>query len=196
MFGYRQRIHSVLRTLLLPRVPFARALDFGSGDGWFASQFLQEGLLADVTPVDTFPRKQCYVSPMIYSGDRLPFADLSFDLTYCIDVLHHCSDPLGTLRDVLRCSKSYVAIKDHTYRSLAGRLFLCLLDEIGNRRFGVQSLYKYQQEWQWFPCFECEGFVLEELVYPAACHSKPLGWVTDDLHFIALWKRERLPQPS
>jgi SAM-dependent methyltransferase len=192
MYGYRSPIYSIVRSLLLPRGPFTQALDFGSGDGWFALKLVQDQVVGNVVPVDIQSRRRCYVPPLLYSGTRLPFQDRSFELTYCIDVLHHCHEPLETLRDVLRCSNNYVLIKDHTCRSRADRLLLCFMDEVGNRIHSVHSPYHYQRGWEWFPHVEVEGFVLEELIHPAPCHPKPLGWLTDHVQFIALWRR-RVP---
>jgi SAM-dependent methyltransferase len=189
-YGYRWAIYSMLSSLLLPRQPFADALDFGSGDGWFAFQLAQDRVVEKVVPVDVQARRQCYMPPLLYSGTRLPFHDLAFDLVYCIDVLHHCEDPLATLRELLRCCRTYCVIKDHTYRSRLDHLWLCVMDEIGNRIHGVHSPYHYQRGWEWFPHVQAAGFVLEELIYPAPCHPKPLGWLTDHVQFIALWRRE------
>jgi hypothetical protein len=63
------------------------------------------------------------------------------------------------------------------------------MDEIGNRRFGVDSVYQYQREWEWLPVIEAAGFVLETLVHPAPCHEGLLGWATNGLQFVGLWRR-------
>jgi SAM-dependent methyltransferase len=192
---YRRRILTLLHSLLEPYLPLASALDFGSGDGWFARSVHENGIATKIRPVDVQRRLRCVTEPQLYDGRRLPFADRSFELVYSIDVLHHCPDPRASLRDALRCAGRYFLLKDHTYRTLGGRLTLCLLDEIGNRRFGVPSLYKYQHRWEWSGWIEAEGFVLERLVHPAACHTGPLGWATNALQFIALWRRQGSSSP-
>jgi SAM-dependent methyltransferase len=188
--AYRRRILKMLRPLLAPHVPFARALDYGSGDGLFARLFEDEQIARDIVPVDVQPRKRCHVDPVIYDGRQLPFDDRSFDLVYAMDVLHHCDDPRASLRDLARCSANFVLLKDHTYQRPLGRLTLGVLDEIGNRRFGIPCRYHYQRGWQWSEWLAEEGFVLEHMCHPAGCHAGPIGRWLNRLEFIALWRRE------
>jgi SAM-dependent methyltransferase len=187
---YRRGIFAILKPLLSSKQPIATALDFGSGDGWFAQQFVTEGLLANVTAVDVHDREHFLVRPVIFDGRRLPFSDRSFDLVYAVDVLHHCEDPRASLREMIRCSARFLVIKDHTYRNILGRLSLGILDEIGNRRFGIPSLYHYQRAWEWFPWIEQAGFKLRTLVHPAPCHGGIYGWASNHLHFVAVWERQ------
>src|SRR6266481_3095614 len=139
MTRYRQRILEKINELVEPLGPLETALDFGSGDGFFASQWQKGRTVRSVTAVDVVERKTSLVIPTLYDGGRLPFMDDSFDLAYAIDVLHHCDDPAMALRDLARCSRKYLLIKDHTYQSIIGELTLGLFDEIGNRRFGIPS---------------------------------------------------------
>ena len=187
--SYRQRVHGLLRSILEPHLPVERALDFGGGDGWFASRFQEDGWAKHVASVDVTPRKRSFTEVRLYDGGRLPFEDRSFDLVSCIDALHHCEDPRESLEDVLRCTGQLLLLKDHTYRSRAGYLTLAALDEIGNRRFRVTSRYRYQRGWDWLPLIEDEGFERLSLLHPAYCHAGPLGWASNSLQFVGLWRR-------
>jgi SAM-dependent methyltransferase len=189
MLGYRQRILEVCATILSNRVSPTRALDFGSGDGWFAASFLQRGLVSEVIPVDILRRQSTIVEPILYSGDGLPFEDRSFEFAYCIDTLHHCTNPIRSLKELMRCARRYILIKDHTYSTFAEKLTLCLLDEIGNRRHGVKSPYHYQKSWEWDAIIEDEGFERECMVYPAHCHPRVLQPVLSRMQYVALWRR-------
>ncbi len=189
MNPYRQRIVPMLRDLLQQRAPAGRTLDFGSGDGWFAKQMGDSGMVRELVPVDVQARLDSFVEPLLYDGIRLPFEDRSFDLVYSVDVLHHCPDPLGSLRDLARCSDRLLLLKDHTWRTRFGKLTLAVLDELGNRKFGIPCLYKYQRRWDWFPVIESEGFRLVGLIHPAACHVGVMGYCTNSLQFVALWER-------
>lgn len=186
---YRRRVFALLRDVLQPYAPVARLLDFGAGDGWFAHIFRESKLAKEVLAVDVRPRKTCFVPTLPYDGQRLPFADRAFEMVTSIDVLHHCPEPLASLREALRCCGRYFLIKDHTYRGLTGKLALCLLDEVGNRRFGVPSPYHYQRAFEWSSCLEKAGFELKRLIHPAPCHKGMLGWSTNSLQMIALWQR-------
>lgn len=189
MNAYRRNILAMARPLLSQHVPFDRALDFGCGDGLFARLFEDEQIARQVVPVDVMRRGRRWVDPVLYDGQRLPFADRSFPLVYAMDVLHHCRDPRAALKEMLRCATDCVLIKDHTYRTLPGRLLLCLLDEVGNRRFGVPSLYRYQRGWEWLPWLEQEGFIRDRLVCPATCHTRGPERFFNRFQFLGLWRR-------
>jgi SAM-dependent methyltransferase len=188
--AYRQHVLTAICQLLAARPRVARALDFGCGDGWFAREMKHAGVASTIVGVDVKIWPGLIRPPVLFDGERLPFSDQAFDLTYAIDVLHHCPEPERALREVLRCTGRYFLIKDHSYRSMLGWCTLTLFDEIGNRRFGVPSVYHYQREWSWNRHLEAGGFALEQLVHPAPCHSGLLGRWTNHLQFIALWRRE------
>jgi SAM-dependent methyltransferase len=190
--AYRGQVLELLESLLKPIGPFTRVLDFGSGDGWFAEMFRQEKIATEIIAVDVCRRRQSLSEPLLYDGKRLPFDDRSFELTYSIDVLHHCDNPRASLKDLLRCTDKYILLKDHIYQRFSGNIALRIMDELGNRRFGIASLYRYQYRWDWVPWIEEEGFVLQRLIHPAACHAGLLGWVTNSLQFVGLWKRKAL----
>lgn len=190
MSAYRTNVWALVRPLLEPLRPLDRALDFGSGDGWFTARVSESGVAREVVPVDVLRRRRSLVEPMLYDGARLPFADRSFDLAFAIDVLHHCPDPAASLRDLARCAGRYLLLKDHTHRTAFGRLALAVLDEIGNRRFGVRSRYRYQRRWEWLPLIEEAGFRRRALIHPARCESRPpVSWFSARLQFVGLWER-------
>ena len=189
MNPYRQRIWATLRELLVPCGRLERVLDFGSGDGWFLQQMLSQGVAREVVGIDVQDRPAALVKPLLYDGQTLPFEDRSFDLVFSADVLHHCPRPQLQLQELLRTSKQYLLLKDHTYRDRLGWLALCGMDEIGNRKFGVPSRYQYQRGWEWLEWIEAAGFAPVSLIHPARCHRGVLGALTNSLQFIGLWKR-------
>lgn len=189
MSAYRKNVLSLLQKILASTRPVARALDFGAGDGWFAAQLSQAGCFASLCAIDVQRRPNALFAPIsYYDGSRLPFADREFDLTYAVDVLHHCRDPRLALGDVLRCTRRHFVIKDHTYAGVLGYVALCALDEIGNRRFGIPSRYAYQRGWEWFSFLAERGFELVRLIHPAVCHTGILR-KTNGLQFVAHFTR-------
>jgi SAM-dependent methyltransferase len=174
---------------MMAPLPVARVLDFGSGDGYFASETSRLPQVTQLVPVDVVARPGSHVAPLLYDGARLPFADASFDLAYAVDVLHHCPDPLAAIDDMARCSSRYLLIKDHTYATAIGRWTLAVLDELGNRRFGIPSPYRYQQDWRWVEHIESRGWRRIELIPSLECHSGLLGLATNRLQWIGLWER-------
>ncbi len=89
----------------------ARLLEIGCGMGTDLLQFARGG--ARCTGVDLTPRSveitrhrfRLYDMPgdfLITDGERLPFADESFDVVYSNGVLHHTPDTAGAIREVHR----------------------------------------------------------------------------------------------
>lgn len=194
--AYRRNVFRHLTEVLAPVAPVERALDFGCGDGWFARELGRSGLARRVVAVEVLRRRRRrLVEPVLYDGRRLPFADRSFDLVYAVDVLHHTPDPPAALRELLRCCRSHFVLKDHTHRSRLGRWTLALLDEVGNRRFGVSSLYNYQRDWEWLPVIEDAGLTLAELRHPVVVERRPvLSWFVNEFQFVGRWRRR--PEPG
>jgi SAM-dependent methyltransferase len=188
--AYRPRVHALLASLLRAEAPLARVLDFGAGDGWYGERLLRAGLAVEIEAVDVAPRAAPVRPVRLYDGVRLPYDDRSFDLALAVDVLHHCAEPLASLADLARCSARLLLLKDHVHHRRAGALALALLDELGNRRFGIPSPRHYQAAWEWLPAIAALGWRLERLIHPARCHRGPLGWATNHLQFVALWRRE------
>jgi SAM-dependent methyltransferase len=44
------------------------------------------------------------------AADRLPFADRSFDLVTCWELLHHLDDPVATIREMLRVTRRRIVM--------------------------------------------------------------------------------------
>lgn len=104
--------------LLLDRFvrPGMRVLEVGAGKCWAAQHLVPRGcdyvgtdLLADANiglgrgslyegRVGAFPRVQA-------DGERLPFADRSFDLVFCLAALHHAVDFGAMVREMARVAR-------------------------------------------------------------------------------------------
>lgn len=189
MNPYRRRILDELVPWCRLFAPVDRWLDFGSGDGFFAQQIAAKGLAREVVPVDVLRRERVLVEPVMYDGVTLPFEDRSFDVASAFDVLHHTPEPEASLREILRCTSRYFLIKDHTYRTRLGWLALGVLDEIGNRKFGVPSNYHYQRRFAWDEVLERAGFARRIHLHPMAVNRGPVGLATNGLQFLSLWER-------
>lgn len=124
----------VMDHYLAKRVSFIRqhvapgkALDVGCGTGVLAAKLSDEGY--DVTCVDPFrgmlrfvkQRKQDLNAVHAF-GEHLPFADNSFDLTYCVAVMHHVAAEDAVRETVLEMTRvtrpgGHVLIWDHNPRN-------------------------------------------------------------------------------
>lgn len=187
--AYRDHVLSELRRALQLAGPLESALDFGSGDGYFCHHLTEGGAVRRISPVDVVQRRHSLVRPQLYDGVRLPFADRSFDLCYAVDVVHHCPDPRAALAEMLRCTRRWLLLKDHNCDGVLGHATLALLDELGNRRFGIASPGRYQRHWAWATWLESQGLRRVHWQHPAPCHSGLLGRLTNGLQFVGLWCR-------
>ena len=187
--GYRERTYAMVRDTMRALGPVATAVDVGAGEGWYAQHLMDDGVVARITPVEVQRRALTLVEPVLYDGARLPFDDRAVDLVYAVDVVHHAGDPLALLADMARISRKWLVLKDHTYASVFGKTTLSLLDELGNRRFGIPSPGRYQHAWDWLPGLEAAGFVPRAMIHPAPCHTGLLGSLTNRLQFVAAFER-------
>ncbi|WP_313283134.1 methyltransferase domain-containing protein [Delftia tsuruhatensis] len=187
---YRQQILNILKNQLsiaqLP--PNISILDFGAGDGWFASQISKWHPESELRAIDIKKREEThYIVEIVKTKDLSKISDHSVDLVYAIDVLHHCEDPIDTLINLARISKNYLLIKDHVAFSSLDHLTLGILDEIGNRKFGIPSNYHYQRRWEWECILRENNWKTASKIWPAPCHSGLLGKLTNRLQYSALY---------
>lgn len=187
--GYRDRTYAMVRDTMRALGPVATAVDVGAGEGWYAKHLMDDGVVARITPVEVQRRALTLVEPVLYDGVRLPFADRAVELVYAVDVVHHAGDPFALLDDMARIASRWLVLKDHTYASWFGKTTLAILDELGNRRFGIPSPGRYQHAWDWLPRLKAAGFVPRTMTHPAPCHTGVLGSLTNRLQFVAAFER-------
>lgn len=107
--------------------PGSKVLDVGCGTGVIAKRLAAMGY--DVTGMDPFDGMLAYLrqrAPEITAvqgrGEAMPFADNTFDLAYCVAVMHHVADPVDvhdTLKEMVRVTKpgAHILIWDHNPRN-------------------------------------------------------------------------------
>lgn len=187
--GYRRRIWREMRGLLAGLTPMTQILDVGAGDGWFACSIEGTGACDVVTAIDVMARPEPYHRVETYDGDLLPYPDAAYDLVYAVDVVHHAEEPAKLLVQMARCTRRYLLLKDHTWRTKLGWLTLAARDEFGNRRFGVRCVYRYQRGWEWDVVLQRSRLKRVQLIYPLKCHVGPLGRLANTSEFLSLWER-------
>jgi len=153
---------SMLRTMLNPvRFGFFRsalmdqmridpigrtALDVGCGGGLLAEEFARLGL--SVTGIDPSrssllaARKHAANSGLTIKylagrGESLPFADESYDIVFCCDVLEHVDNPDKVIAEIARVLKQ-------------DGVFLC--DTINRTWRSKVAIIKLFQQWSWTRC--------------------------------------------
>ena len=102
-------------------------LDLGCGTGSFAERVTDAGYL--VTALDpsrgmlrVLTRRRADIPAVAAEGGRLPFADNTFAVTYCIAVMHHVAAPDAvrqTLTEMVRVTRpgGHILVWDHNPRN-------------------------------------------------------------------------------
>ena len=107
----RQRGRVIVRWMRPCLEPGQRIVDVGAGTGNVTELLRQRGW--QVTPLDvddlTFVDG---MAPVLYDGDRMPFAPDTFDVALLSTVLHHTPDPGSVLREAARVASRVIVIED------------------------------------------------------------------------------------
>jgi 2-polyprenyl-6-hydroxyphenyl methylase/3-demethylubiquinone-9 3-methyltransferase len=139
-FGYMRRV--LTEELHLAPVGL-RALDIGCGGGLLAEEFARLGCaVVGVDPSEeslaaarTHAASQgLAIEYQCATGEALPFADESFDIVYCCDVLEHVTDLMQVIAETAR-----VLRPGGTY----------LYDTINRTPQSRLIVIKLLQEWRW-----------------------------------------------
>ena len=110
-----------------------KVLDIGCGLGRITKMIKDEGHI--ITPLDVRDLSiDDDISPLIYNGKKIPFADKSFDVSLIITVLHHTVSPEAILREARRVSKKIIIIED-IYKNSLQKYFTFLNDSVLNLEF-------------------------------------------------------------
>lgn len=88
-----------------------RILDIGSGTCQVAAALVDRGY--DITALDIANKSLVpTLTPQIFDGKQLPFADNSFDVALLLTVLHHIPHPDNTLIEACRVAQRIIIIED------------------------------------------------------------------------------------
>ena len=135
------KVDYVQGVLGLPRD--TRVLDVGAGNGVFTHQ-----LLARFTWVAALDAAWNMIARNPSSGPRLqgsayhlPFADGSFDLVFCGNLLHHLAEPKRAVAEMARLSRRHVVLCEPNRWNLPLLAFMALVpEEHGGLKFSPAYL--------------------------------------------------------
>jgi SAM-dependent methyltransferase len=91
-----------------------KVLDVGCGNGYVLYQYARHGAEVygvDITPTAVWVSKQRFelaglpAQFDVIDGERLPYADATFDIVCSMGVLHHISDPTPLVNEIYRVLK-------------------------------------------------------------------------------------------
>ncbi len=100
----------IAQHITLPRN--ARILDVGCGNGYFTWYLNQLGKAVGIDYARTMLTMNPCDNLAQASALELPFAEQSFDLVFCSNILHHIEAPIIVVAEMKRVSKHYVVIHE------------------------------------------------------------------------------------
>ncbi|OVE82028.1 hypothetical protein BVY03_01910 [bacterium K02(2017)] len=172
-------------------------LDVGAGTGEMANSVNKFRPQISISGVDVYIRPKTFVPIVKYDGTTLPFEDNSFDAVMTVDVLHHCNDPVATLKECARVASQYVIIKDHVSSNYCNTQILRFMDWVGNRSHGVVLPYNYLSTSQWDEAFTETGLKSITNITKLNLYPFPLDFIFGgSLHCLHLLKKTPAPNNS
>ena len=161
-------------------------LDVGCGDGSIAQAIMAQKPQLKFEGIDVLLRPHAAIPVQVYDGDRIPFADKSFDWVTVIDVLHHTDEPARVLAECARVARRGVVIKDHLREGFGARRTLRLMDWVGNKGHDVRLPYNYLSKAEWTAVFDRIKVSPVTWNQRLALYPQPFSLAFDrSLHFIA-----------
>ena len=110
------------------RVHPRTVLEVGCGDGAVLAELGRRGLGPELVGVEVSAsaaelagRRREIRRVETFDGDRLPFADGSFEFVFASHVLEHVEDPLGLLREMRRVATDLVFVEVPLERNIAAQ---------------------------------------------------------------------------
>ncbi len=174
-----------LASSIAPLIPEgAKVLDVGCGDGRLAAAISKRRADLSFEGVEVRQREQTEIPVNEFDGLSIPHDDNAFDAVLFVDVLHHSMNSEALLQESSRVAKQAIVIKDHLLEGWLAGSTLRFMDQIGNRRFGVDIPCNYWTREAWLATFrrlqlEITGWSERLQIYP-----QPASLVFDrSLHF-------------
>lgn len=137
----------------------SRVLDIGGGWGFYVEP-LRQARNCDVTILDVVNPGFRKAPVVLYEGEKMPFPDRSFDISLLVTMLHHVPYPEKVLLEAKRVTRQAVIVVEDLYRTVAGRWWTVLRDQVYNLEFfGHPCQFRKKDEWS--RCFRDLGFGLQ-----------------------------------
>ena len=87
-------------------------LDVGSGNGYFAQHFEKDCQLTALDLSDNQLQYNPASNKQVGSAYEIPFADNSFDIVFCSNLLHHLDKPEDAVKEMARVARKHVIINE------------------------------------------------------------------------------------
>lgn len=137
-------------------------LDFGCGNGGVCMGLKNAGI--ELTTVDVKNKSFFFeIQPIIFDGNKLPFADQSFGAATILTVLHHTKNPVEIIREARRVAKRIIIMEDIYSNSVQKRITF-FMDSLVNGEFKNHP-HSNQTDAEWKNIFANEKLKLESVRY-------------------------------
>lgn len=195
--GVSNALAGAIATLVPNFAAKSSLLDFGCGNMAISGDLKRRGSVAEVWGVDTYEApandEKYNRYTRISDASALPFGDHQFDLTICVDVLHHIGVEEGAkvLRELGRVSR-YVVVKDHFEYGFFSRQLLRLADWYGNYAYGVNVPDRYFDTGSWAGIVAAAGLEEIKLTCPVRVHNGLFGLILlPRNHFVSILRAKQ-----
>lgn len=102
---------------LVKELEFKNVLEIGCGEGIFMYHLKEalegkdvSGIDIDPDELETAKKNIDFAKLSTASGEHLPFADKSFDLVFCCEVLEHVENPEKVFQEMKRVARKYCIV--------------------------------------------------------------------------------------
>jgi SAM-dependent methyltransferase len=164
----------------------ASVLDVGCGDGTLDLLLQSQRKDLTIEGIDVLVRPDAKIPVRDFDGLVIPHPKDSFDCVLFVDVLHHSRDARQLLGEAIRVARRFIIIKDHRRNGYFARETLRFMDDVGNKRFGVDLPYNYWSHDEWHETFGELGLEVRRWNQALGIYPWPAGLLFDrGLHFVA-----------
>lgn len=154
---YRTEALSEYLSSFLIGQEFCHGLDVGCGSGEISHRLMAMKPWLKIIGAEINPRPGTLISIIKFDGNKLPFADKSFDFVLLLDVLHHEQDFRNLLTECVRVADKFILIKDHLAENFWDKARLSIMDWLGNYFYHVPLTYNYLSQQTWRELFRRVG---------------------------------------
>lgn len=140
-----------------------RILDLGAGSCHISKLLKSQGYnitAVDVKNLSFFDDFQ----PVLYDGQKLPFANNEFAVGLLITVLHHTSNPENIIKEIQRVASKLLIIEEDIYANLWQKYATFFIDSLLNLEF-FHHPHSNKTDNEWRLLFKEMGLKLKDVKY-------------------------------
>lgn len=127
-----------------------RVLDFGCGDMLVSDELLRQKKLM-LQAIDVIDIRRVKLPFQPYDGQKIPFPDKSFDVTFASYVLHHTTDIQALVREMIRVTTKRIILLEDVYSNEV-ELTMARVCDYGNmmlsREMNITLNFLSLDQWQ------------------------------------------------